>query len=189
MFSLKMRATTAGVTPTKKIFTNSIGMKFKLTHSGEFMMGSEKYSSEKPIHKVTINEQFHLGTYSVTQREWKAVMGTNPSHFKGDDLPVENVSWDNVQEFIKKFNKKENTHKYRLPSEAEWEYAARAGTTTRYSFGDDDSKLGEYAWYSENSGDKTHPVGKKGANPWGLYDVHGNIWEWVQDEWHDTYNG
>ena len=116
-------------------------------------------------------------------------MEDNPSYFKGDDLPVENVSWDDVQEFIKKLNKKENTHNYRLPSEAEWEYAARAGTTTRYSFGDDDSKLGEYAWYIENSGDKTHPVGNKGANPWGLYDVHGNVWEWGQDEWHDTYNG
>ena len=116
-------------------------------------------------------------------------MGDNPSYFKGDDLPVENVSWDDVQEFIKKLNEKENTHKYRLPSEAEWEYAARAGTTTRYSFGDDDSELKEYAWFSENLGDMTHPVGKKGANPWGLYDVHGNIWEWVQDERHDTYNG
>ena len=189
MSSLQMQAITAGVTQTKEIFTNSIGMKFKLIPAGEFMMGSEIHSSEKPIHKVTINEQFHLGTYLVTQHEWKAVMEDNPSHFKADDLPVENVSWGDVQEFIKKLNKKENTHKYRLPSEAEWEYAARAGTTTRYSFGDGDSKLVEYAWYSKNSGDKTHPVGKKEANPWGLYDVHGNVWEWVQDEWHNSYNG
>jgi len=139
--------------------------------------------------QMKISEAFYLSKYEVTQKHWHEVMGYNPSHFKGDDLPVESVSWDDVQEFIKKLNEKENTHKYRLPSEAEWEYAARAGITTRYSFGDDDSKLGEYAWYNENSGDKTHPVGKKGANPWGLYDVHGNIWEWVQDEWHDTYNG
>ena len=152
-------------------------------------MGSNEHKNEQHIHNVTIDRPFYFSIFPVTQHEWKAVMGDNPSHFKGDDLPVEYVSWDDVQEFIKKLNKKENTHKYRLPSEAEWEYAAQAGTTTRYSFGDDDSKLGEYAWYSENSGDKTHPVGNKGANPWGLYDVHGNVWEWVQDEWHNTYNG
>ena len=173
---------------------NTIDMEFVLIQSGEFDMGSPaietgSYDDERPVHHVAIPEAFYLGKYEVTQKQWHEVMGDNPSYFKGDDLPVENVSWDDVQEFIKKLNKKENTHKYRLPSEAEWEYAARAGTTTQYSFGDDDSKLGEYAWYSENSGDKTHPVGKKGANPWGLYDVHGNIWEWVQDEWHDTYNG
>ncbi|MCD4780963.1 MAG: SUMF1/EgtB/PvdO family nonheme iron enzyme, partial [Candidatus Omnitrophica bacterium] len=170
-------------------YTNSIGIKFVHIKNGEFMMGSKESEDEQPIHNVTIDRPFYFGIFPVTQREWKAIMGDNPSQFKGDDLPVENVSWNDVQEFIKKLNKKGNTHKYRLPSEAEWEYAARAGTTTRYSFGDDDSKLEEYAWYSENSGNKTHPVGKKGANPWGLYDVHGNIWEWVQDEWHDTYNG
>ncbi|KAF5422584.1 MAG: Formylglycine-generating enzyme, required for sulfatase activity, contains SUMF1/FGE domain [Candidatus Methanocomedens sp.] len=169
-------------------------MEFVLIQPGEFDMGSPanetgRYDDEGPIHHVTISEAFYLGKYEVKQKQWYEVMGDNPSHFKGDDLPVENVSWDDVQEFIKKLNKKEDTHKYRLPSEAEWEYAARAGTTTRYSFGDDDSELKEYAWFSENLGDMTHPVGKKGANPWGLYDVHGNIWEWVQDERHDTYNG
>ena len=115
-------------------------------------------------------------------------MGDNPSHVKGDDLPVERVSWDDVQEFIRKLNKKEGTDKYRLPSEAEWEYACRAGATTRYSFGDSESKLGDYAWYHENSGDKTHPVGKKKPNPYGLYDMHGNVWERVQDERH-SYDG
>ena len=169
-------------------------MEFVLIQPGEFDMGSPanetgRYDDEGPIHHVTISEAFYLGKYEVTQKQWHEVMGDNPSYFKGDDLPVENVSWDDVQEFIKKLNKKENTHKYRLPSEAEWEYAARAGTTTRYSFGDDDSKLGEYAWYNKNSGGKTHPVGNKGANSWGLYDMHGNVWEWVQDTWHDTYNG
>ena len=108
--------------------------------------------------------------------------------FNGNDLPVESVSWNEVQDFIKKLNEKEGTNKYRLPTEAEWEYAARAETTTRYSFGDDDSKLGEYAWYSENSGEKTHPVGQKKPNSWGLYDMHGNVLEWVQDEWHNSYN-
>jgi formylglycine-generating enzyme required for sulfatase activity len=169
--------------------TNSIGIKFIRIKNGEFMMGSNEYKNEQRIHNVTIDSPFYLSIFPVTQHEWKVIMGDNPSFFKGDDLPVEYVSWDDVQEFIKKLNKKENTHKYRLPSEAEWEYAVRAGTITGYSFGDDDSKLGEYAWYIENSGGKTHPVGKKRKNPWGLYDVYGNIWEWVQDEWHDTYNG
>jgi len=116
-------------------------------------------------------------------------MGNNPSYFKGDSLPVGQVSWNDVQEFIKKLNEKEGTNKYRLPSEAEWEYAARAGTTTRYSFGDDESRLGDYAWYYANSGYKTHEVGQKKPNPWGLYDMHGNVFEWVQDAWHNNYNG
>jgi formylglycine-generating enzyme required for sulfatase activity len=169
--------------------TNSIGMKFTLIPAGKFMMGSEKFKWSRPVHSVKIQTSFYLGIYQVTQREWKAIMGNNPSEFNGNDLPVESISWNEVQDFIKKLNEKEGTNKHRLPTEAEWEYAARAGTTTRYSFGDDDSKLGEYAWYSENSGNKTHPVGKKKENRWGLYDVHGNVWKWVQDEWHDTYNG
>ena len=171
---------------------NSIGMKFTLIPAGEFNMGSEDDidDDEEPVHKVKINNPFYLGTYPVTQREWKAVMGDNPSKFKGDDLPVEWISWDDVQEFIKKLNEKEGTDKYRLPSEAEWECAARAGTTTRYSFGDSESKLGGYyAWHADNSDGEMHPVGQKKPNPWGLYDVHGNVWEWVQDDWHDSYDG
>ena len=168
---------------------NSIGMKFTLIPEGKFYMGSKERNDEKPVHKVKINNPFYLGTYPVTQAEWKAVMDDNPFYFKGDDLPVESVSWDDVQEFIKKLNEKEGTNKYRLPSEAEWEYACRAGTITRYSFGDSDSKLGGYAWCDENSGQKTHPVGQKKSNPWGLYDMHGNVWERVQDMWHDSYDG
>jgi len=169
--------------------SNSIGMKFTLIPAGEFMMGLKENVWEQPVHKVKVNKPFYLGTYPVTQREWKAIMGDNPSYFKGDDLPVEQVSWDDVQKFIRKLNKKEGTDKYRLPSEAEWEYACRAGTTTRYSFGDSESKLGDYAWYRDHSGSKTHPVGKKKPNPYGLYDMHGNVREWVPDTWHGSYNG
>jgi formylglycine-generating enzyme required for sulfatase activity len=169
--------------------SNSIGMKFTLIKAGESYMGSEESYDEKPVHKVEIKNPFYLGTYPVTQAEWKAVMDDDPSHFKGDNLPVEQVSWDYVQKFIKKLNEKEGTGKYRLPSEAEWEYTCRAGTSTRYSFGDSESKLGEYAWYLKNSVEKTHPVGQKEPNSWGLHDMHGNVWEWVQDKWHDSYDG
>lgn len=184
-----------------RFFTNSAGIEFILIPSGNFMMGSGEGDDEKPVHKVTIREPFYLGKYPVTQKQWKAVMGRNPSEFNGYNLPVENVSWYDVQEFLEKLNCAEKTDMYRLPSEAEWEYACRAGTTTRYSFGNDESKLGDYAWYKglatveefKNkeeilSGD-THPVGQKKPNPWGLYDMHGNVWEWCQDYWHDNYNG
>lgn len=167
---------------------NSIGMKFVLIPSGEFEMGSEDDAWERPVHKVKITKPFYLGKYPVTQREWTAIMGNNPSHFKGENLPVEQVSWDDVQEFIRKLNAKEGTHKYRLPSEAEWEYACRAGTTTRYSLGDSESNLSEYAWYDGNSGGKTHPVGQKKPNHWELYDMHGHVWEYVQDTLYDNYN-
>ncbi len=175
-------------------YTNSAGMEFVLIPNGEFMMGSPSGErgtdgDESPVHKVTIGEPFYLGKYEVTQEQWQKVMGNNPSYFKGDSLPVERVSWEEAQEFIKKLNEMEKSDKYRLPSEAEWEYACQAGNSARYSFGYDVSSLGEYAWYDENSGDKTQPVGQKNPNLWGLYDMHGNVWEWVQDGWHDSYYG
>jgi formylglycine-generating enzyme required for sulfatase activity len=167
-------------------YNNSIDMGFVQIPAGDFDMGSPsneegRWDNEGPVHQVNISKAFYMSKYEVTQKQWRDVMGSSPSYFKGDDLPVESVSWNDVQDFIKKLNEKEGGNKYRLPSEAEWEYAARAGTATRYSFGDDESKLGDYAWYMVNSGDKTHDVGQKKPNPWGLYDMHGNVWEWVQD--------
>ena len=175
--------------PTK---LSSIGMEFIPIPPGSFMMGSPsnesgRYDNEKQ-HRVTLTKGFHMQTTEVTQRQWKAVMGNNPSNFKncGDNCPVEEVSWNDVQDFIRKLNQREGGSKYRLPTEAEWEYAARAGTTTRFSFGDDEGRLGEYAWYSGNSGRKTHSVGQKTPNAWDLYDMHGNVWEWCQD-WYGDY--
>jgi TonB family protein len=172
----------------EKTWRNSIGMDFVLIPAGTYMMGSDTGDNdEKPIHRVRLSKAFYLGKYEVTQGQWQAVMGTNPSDFKGDaNVPVKNVSWEDVQEFIRKLNTKEGGLKYRLPTEAEWEYAARAGTTTVYGFGNDERQLGEYAWYGENSWRTTHPVGQKKPNAWGLYDMYGNVWEWVQD-WYGPY--
>lgn len=159
---------------------------------GSFSMGADSFSkgisaSESPQHRVQI-QSFAIGRYEVTQEQWFAVMGNNPSANKGRTLPVEQVSWDDVQQFIAKLNQKTG-QKYRLPSEAEWEYAARAGTTTQWSFGDDESKLGNYAWHARNSGGKTQVVGQKLPNAFGLFDMHGNVWEWTQDCWHSNYSG
>jgi formylglycine-generating enzyme required for sulfatase activity len=165
-------------------------MEFIFIRGDCFQMGSnDGDSDERPVHKACVRH-FFMGKYEVTQGQWKRVMGYNPSRFKkcGDDCPVEQVSWKDAQKFIRKLNQMEGTDKYRLPSEAEWEYACRAGSTTRFSFGDNESSLSEYAWYSNNSGTRTHPVGQKKPNAWGLYDMHGNVWEWCQD-WYGNYYG
>ena len=173
---------------TPPTYTNSIGVEFVLIPAGAFKMGSANGDNdERPVRTVTISKPFYLGKYEVTQAQWQAIMGNNPSLFQGDaNRPVEQVWFNDVQEFIQKLNAKEGGGRYRLPTEAEWEYAARAGTTTAYSFGDDPSQLGEHAWYKDNANGQTHAVGQKKPNPWGLYDMHGNVWEWVQD-WYKRY--
>jgi formylglycine-generating enzyme required for sulfatase activity len=168
--------------------TNSVGMEFVLIPAGAFTMGAiDSYSDEQPIRTVRISRPFYLGKYEVTQAQWKAVMGYNPSAWRGQrNLPVEQVSWEDVQEFLRRLNTEEGRTRYRLPTEAEWEYAARAGTTTAYSFGNDVSRLDEYAWYGGNAAHSSHPVGQLKPNTWGLHDMHGNVWEWVHD-WYETY--
>jgi formylglycine-generating enzyme required for sulfatase activity len=164
---------------------NTLGMEFKWLPGGTFTMddGNE-------AHQVTLTKAFELGVYEVTQEQYEAVMGTNPGRYEGPQNPVEQVSWDDAVEFCRKLSElpaeKSAGYVYRLPTEAEWEYACRAATTTVYSFGDSDSELGDYAWYDKNSGGTTHPVGGKKPNPWGLYDMHGNVFEWCQD-WYGDY--
>ena len=165
-----------------------------LIPGGQFVMGDDKSSEkdEKPAHRVSV-AGFLLGKFEVTQGQWRALMGSNPSSFKdcGDNCPVENVSWQDAQAYLKKLSDKTG-QPYRLPTEAEWEYAARAGSSTQWSFGDDEAQLGRYAWYGYDQGNaekKTHVVGGKQPNQFGLYDMHGNVWEWVEDCWHDNYQG
>lgn len=213
-----------------KVLTNSIGMKLVLIPKGSFTMGSpieQKIRAKEEVqHQVTISQDYYLGVTEVTQGQYKIVMGTNPSYFQKRVLrkndtskhPVEQVSWDNAVEFCRKLSEVPEEKKagrvYRLPTEAEWEYACRAGTKSAYNFGDDRRNLGDHAWFGNNSGTKTldsavlwhelkntpqdyldtllsegcatHPCGEKKANAWGLYDMHGNVFEWCSD-WYSDY--
>ncbi len=182
--------------------TNSIGMKLVPIPAGKFMMGSPpseegRYDSEQQ-HEVTLTKDFYLGLTQVTQAQYEQVMGTNPSYFKVDEVfgkdiseyPVEQVSWDDAVAFCEMLSaipeEKAAGRVYRLPTEAEWEYACRSGSNTRYHFGDKEELLGKYAWYKENSKDRTHPVALKEPNALGLFDMHGNVYEWCSD-WYGGY--
>jgi formylglycine-generating enzyme required for sulfatase activity len=156
----------------------------KRIQGGDFQMGSKQSEREQPIHTVQL-EGFDLGATPVTQAQYEAIMGTNPSGFKGSNRPAENVSWDEAVEFCEKLSA-ETGEAFSLPTEAQWEYACRAGSPAAWCFGDDESKLDDYAWYSGNSAGETHPVREKRPNDWGLYDMHGNVWEWCQD-WGGNY--
>jgi formylglycine-generating enzyme required for sulfatase activity len=174
----------------EKIFKDPYtGIEFVLIKGGCYEMGDtfgDGKKDEKPSHKVCVND-FYLGIYEVTQGQWEKVMGNNPSRFKGRDHPVEQVSWNDVQQFISRLND-QSGRKFRLPSEAEWEYAARSGgEREKYAGTSQEGDLGQYAWYFVNSGSQTHPVGEKRPNGLGLYDMSGNVWEWCSDWYGENY--
>ena len=162
------------------------------------------YKYEKPYHHVEIKMPFYMQTTQVTHGQWNYIMGTEIADYnwkyyigteisdynnKADDYPIFHISWHEVQEFIERLNRMEHTDRYRLPSEAEWEYACRAESDTAFCFGDNAKGLGKFAWYCDNSSKKPHPVGKKKPNKFVLYDMHGNVCEWVEDDWHENYIG
>ena len=186
--------------PPKEL-TNSIGIKLVLISKGTFMMGSpeseEGRRENESQHEVTISNDYYLGAYEVTQTQYQTVTGNNPSCYQGAlvgnqnaDLPVENVSLDDAVEFCNKLSELPEEKKagrvYRLPTEAQWEYACRAGSKTIYSFDDEEGLLPEYGWFKRNSSQRTHTVGLLEPNAWGLYDMHGNVWEWCSD-WYGEY--
>jgi len=164
-----------------------LSMKFVHVAAGEFTMGCSAgdeacSADERPAHLVKITRPFEIGAYEVTQAQWSGVIGSNPSANKGDDRPVEMVGKTDVEGFLAKLNARNDGYHYRLPTEAEWEYAARAGSKAAI-----DGPLDAIAWYAGNSDDESHPVGRKKPNPWGLYDMVGNVREWVADQYSATY--
>ncbi len=178
--------------PVPQDFTNSLGMEMIWCPPGKFLMGSpeseEGWEEWETQHEVTLTKGFWISRYQVTQQQWEQLMGDNPSHFKesGPQAPVETVSWEESMEFCRKLGESEQGD-YMLPTEAQWEYACRAGTTGPFA----GSSLDALGWYADNSGIMTHPVGQKSPNPWGIYDMHGNVWEWCRDssDWPPDSNG
>ncbi len=168
---------------------NSLGMVLVPIPAGEFQMGSPAEEKgreyDETLHPVRITQPFYLGVREVTREQYERVMGHHPGDVQGETKPVTKVSWNSAVEFCRKLSEQEG-REYRLPTEAEWEFACRAGTTTSYSFGHDDTLLDQYAWHTANSGLTAHAGGQKPANRWGLYDMHGNVWEWCQD-WIGSY--
>ncbi len=188
-FSFSMKQEENRLSPVLQNLVNNMvrveGGTFTMGATSE--QGSEAESDEKPAHQVTLSS-FSIGKYEVTQEEWEAVMGSNPSNFKGAKRPVERVSWNDCQEFIRKLNQMTGK-RFRLPTEAEWEYAARGGNRSQgYKYAGGNS-IGSVAWYTDNSNNKTHPVGQKQSNELGLYDMAGNVWEWCQDWYDSSYYG
>jgi len=172
--------------------TNSLGLELILLPAGTFTMGGDwdieqADENELPKHTVMFEAPFYMGKSTVTQSQWQTVMETNPSEFKGADHPVETISHEDANAFIKCLNEQENTRTYRLPTEAEWEYAARAGFQSTYCFGTDIGRLKDFAWFAANSGGTTHPVGQLSPNDWGLHDMHGNVHEWCTDWYRRGY--
>ena len=170
---------------------NGISIDMICVEAGTFMMGATSemqnpYDDEKPVHQVTLTNDYYIGKYEVTQALWQAVMGSNPSSFKGDNLPVECVSWNDCQDFIRKLNILTGK-RFRLPTEAEWEYASRGGRKSKGYQYSGSNNLSDVAWYYDNSGRSTHAVGTKQANELGIHDMTGNVWEWCQD-WKDSYS-
>lgn len=169
--------------------TSNLSLDMVFVEGGNFLMGddSSKNDWEKPAHKIEINS-FYIGRYQLTQEVWQSVMGNNPSSFKGKNQPVEQVSWPQVQGFLEKLNK-QSKKDFRLPTEAEWEYAARGGKYSEdYLYAGSD-KLKQVGWYTENSNGQTHEIGQLLANELGLYDMSGNVWEWCEDDYHYDYRG
>ncbi|WP_242482125.1 formylglycine-generating enzyme family protein [Thiocystis violacea] len=185
----------AGQAAPAETYTDALGMTFRLIPAGSFQMGCDTArqrcdATERPAHRVTFAAPFYLSATEVTQRQWAEVMGDNPAHFQHPDNPVEQVSWEDAQTFLRALNQRAAPRGgYRLPSEAEWEYAARAGTQGDFWFGDDEQELGRHMWYLDSAHEHPHPVAQKPANPWGLYDVQGNVLEWVSDCYHADYVG
>ena len=169
-----------------------VKLEMVLIPAGQFMMGSpdldaDAPADEKPKHRVRITRPFYLGKYPVTQEQWQAVMGNRRGAVKGPKNPVESVSWNDCQAFLNQLHEQVGGDKFQLPTEAQWEYACRAGSTAKHFFGDKESDLGDYAWYRQNSKTTSHPVGEKKPNAWGLYDMYGNVWEWCGDLYSDEY--